>query len=416
MGNKVRFIYNIRNMTRRHPERKVLRLAECVSVVKLPPHAEACPGENMAAFCVEMEDKRLVFAADRESLSGFKVIVLQSEASSRCGLKGQYWLKAGDNSLSLHDIDDGKTVMEWPYKLLRRYGRDKMLFSIEAGRRCESGPGTFNFESWQSDEILQLIESSIRQQKSLTIAGEKHSPHSPRSRSPRSPLPKRPQSFPSLDTEGINSTNLVDTDSPNVYMLSNLVQAKPTSLSGSTEAVYADPANLISSKQMSFSDPPGLIEPVYSTPTVSLGKQESVYAQPDLIRSHNSINRDSLQYNDDLEIIYSDPLDVIHQKPVRANPTNTMDSQPIKTKPKNDKYPETVYSEVYDHFNINSNKISEQKFEEPIYSVPEVVMTAQNHFLQQTQNPTEPIYSRIIKPPQTPQENTEIVSEDLGLI
>ncbi len=54
-------------VVRRHPERKVVRLADCVSVVKLPPHAEACPGENMAAFCVETEDKRLVFAAEKQS-------------------------------------------------------------------------------------------------------------------------------------------------------------------------------------------------------------------------------------------------------------------------------------------------------------------------------------------------------------
>uniref|UniRef100_A0A672QF10 C2H2-type domain-containing protein n=1 Tax=Sinocyclocheilus grahami TaxID=75366 RepID=A0A672QF10_SINGR len=53
-------------VVRRHPERKVVRLADCVTVVKLPPHAEACPGENMAAFCVETEDKKLVFAAEKE--------------------------------------------------------------------------------------------------------------------------------------------------------------------------------------------------------------------------------------------------------------------------------------------------------------------------------------------------------------
>ncbi len=54
-------------VVRRNPERKVVRLADCVSVVKLPPHAEACPRENMAAFCVETQDKKLVFAAEKES-------------------------------------------------------------------------------------------------------------------------------------------------------------------------------------------------------------------------------------------------------------------------------------------------------------------------------------------------------------
>lgn len=51
----------------KQPERRLLRLADCVSVVQLPPHAEACPGDNMAAFCVETVNRRLVFAADRDS-------------------------------------------------------------------------------------------------------------------------------------------------------------------------------------------------------------------------------------------------------------------------------------------------------------------------------------------------------------
>ena len=51
---------------RRHQEKKVIRLAECVSVLRLPPHAEACPGDNMAAFCVETDERRLVMAAEKE--------------------------------------------------------------------------------------------------------------------------------------------------------------------------------------------------------------------------------------------------------------------------------------------------------------------------------------------------------------
>lgn len=54
-------------VVRRHPERKVVRLSECVSVVRLPPHAEACPGDNMAAFCIETDQKRLVFASEKQS-------------------------------------------------------------------------------------------------------------------------------------------------------------------------------------------------------------------------------------------------------------------------------------------------------------------------------------------------------------
>ncbi|XP_687576.4 uncharacterized protein dok1a isoform X1 [Danio rerio] len=451
-------------VVRRHPERKVIRLADCVSVVKLPPHAEACPGENMAAFCVETEEKRLVFAAEREScgewvniicniafqkqtksaplpvphmednqiymsreqLSEFKVVVLQSDASVRCGLKGQYWLQTGEDMLLIQDLDTRRTVMEWPYKLLRRYGRDKMLFSIEAGRRCESGPGTFNFETQQSEEILRLIESAIRQQKSLSVARERHSPHSPRSRSPRSPLPKRPESLLSLDAEGNSSPNSADALGPNFSPISNPAHIKPASPICLTEVVYANPADSLRSSQMTHSDPADLIEPVYSSPTVLIGKHEPVYAQPDLIKSLHSLKDDPLPtpYKD--EPVYSDPVDVIRPKAntcVQANPTNTTDIQP-KTVSNNVKHPEPVYSEVYDHIALISRKKADQTFEEPIYSVPEVVKSTQNNNLQQNKMPEEhqPIYSKVNKPPKTPYKDkkpsltSEIVSEDLGLI
>lgn len=60
------------------------------------------------------------------SVSNFRVTIQTSEASARCGLKGAYWLQAGPESLVLKELDSHKTVLEWPYNLLRRYGRDKV--------------------------------------------------------------------------------------------------------------------------------------------------------------------------------------------------------------------------------------------------------------------------------------------------
>uniref|UniRef100_A0A8B9EG09 IRS-type PTB domain-containing protein n=1 Tax=Anser cygnoides TaxID=8845 RepID=A0A8B9EG09_ANSCY len=39
------------------------------------------------------------------------------------------------------------------------------MFSFEAGRRCDSGPGNFTFETKQGNEIFRLVEDSIREQK-----------------------------------------------------------------------------------------------------------------------------------------------------------------------------------------------------------------------------------------------------------
>ncbi|XP_051983265.1 docking protein 1 [Xyrauchen texanus] len=481
-------------VVRRHPERKVVRLNDCVSVVKLPPHAEACPGENMAAFCVETEEKRLVFAAEREScgewveiicniafqkhcnsgpksvprmednqiymsreqLCEFKVLVSQTEASVGCGLTGQYWLQAGDDMLVLQDLETRKTVLEWPYKLLRRYGQDKMLFSIEAGRRCESGPGTFNFETRQSEEILRLIESAIRQQNSLTVAEGRNSPHSPRSRSPRSPLPRRPDSFGMLYTERTNSpdsigvsesvySNQADALVPNIHALSNPLYIKPASLIGLIEPVKSDDS--LSSSKRTHTDTAGgtnLIEPVYSNPADLFGGHESVYAQPaDAIKFNHTVKIDQsgLQsglpsHKNDSEPVYSDPVDVIRSGPkvnncVYASHTDTMKCQVSKATSNNEEQQEPVYSEVY-NVTQNSSKKPDLNTVEPVYSVPEVaarrqvVQEDQDNKSAQNKMPEEitAIYSKVMKPPKTPQslpvkkqsQTQEIVFEDLGMI
>lgn len=44
-------------------DKKIIRLSECISI--LPSVTETCPKENMAAFCVETNDKTYVFAAEK---------------------------------------------------------------------------------------------------------------------------------------------------------------------------------------------------------------------------------------------------------------------------------------------------------------------------------------------------------------
>lgn len=59
-------------------------------------------------------------------MNEFWVSVQRSEASERCGLTGSYWLKAETDALILKDTKTKKSVFVWPYKLLRRYGRDRV--------------------------------------------------------------------------------------------------------------------------------------------------------------------------------------------------------------------------------------------------------------------------------------------------
>lgn len=43
----------------------------------------------------------------------------------------------------------------------------QVMFSFEAGRRCDSGPGNFSFETKQGTEIFALVDQAIQSQKAL---------------------------------------------------------------------------------------------------------------------------------------------------------------------------------------------------------------------------------------------------------
>ncbi|XP_057712364.1 docking protein 1b [Corythoichthys intestinalis] len=196
------------NEKTRKLDKKIIRLSECISI--LPALTENCPKDNMAAFCVETNDKIHVFAAEknaakewmdtmcdiafqggsgangesdggaqdlmmsenliyysREQTNEFWVSVQRTEASERCGLAGNYWLKAESDVLILKEPKTKRDVLVWPYKLLRRYGRDRVMFSFESGRRCDSGPGNFTFDTKQGNEIFTLVDQAIKSQKAL---------------------------------------------------------------------------------------------------------------------------------------------------------------------------------------------------------------------------------------------------------
>ncbi|XP_042322916.1 LOW QUALITY PROTEIN: docking protein 1 [Sceloporus undulatus] len=189
----------------KNKKRTVVRLSECLSVAPAP---ESRPREGLDAFRLETPRRTLLLAAEppeaqewvthlcqaafpqqtpgqaadqaegqpqematnaiyfsQEEGSEFWVTVQKTEAAERCGLQGRYRLRASRESLLLVDPLSGQTLYSWPYRLLRRYGRDKVMFSFEAGRRCESGPGNFTFETPQGSEIFRLVEVAIQAQK-----------------------------------------------------------------------------------------------------------------------------------------------------------------------------------------------------------------------------------------------------------
>ncbi|XP_010717289.1 docking protein 3 isoform X3 [Meleagris gallopavo] len=173
--------------------RRVIRLSDCVSVG--PMGTENCP-KATAAFYLTTTEKNYVLAADQrdewieqlcqlafqvkkeaaqssstglqpipmeenclysswQDLTEFPVLVLRTEAATRCKLHGHYVLAALPQSLTLKDAQSQQPLLTWPYPFLRKFGQD------QAGRRSDSGEGTFTFSTPRAPELCRAVATAI---------------------------------------------------------------------------------------------------------------------------------------------------------------------------------------------------------------------------------------------------------------
>uniref|UniRef100_A0A8C5UGB2 Docking protein 3 n=1 Tax=Malurus cyaneus samueli TaxID=2593467 RepID=A0A8C5UGB2_9PASS len=181
--------------------RRVIRLSDCVSVG--PASAQSCP-KATAAFYLTTTEKSYMLAAEQrdewisqlcqlafqgaketelssartqpslavpmeenslysswQDLTEFLVLVVQTDAATRCGLHGHYLLSALPQSLTLKDPQSRQPLLTWPYPFLRKFGQDQALFSFEAGRRSDSGEGTFTFSTPRAPELCRAVAAAI---------------------------------------------------------------------------------------------------------------------------------------------------------------------------------------------------------------------------------------------------------------
>lgn len=218
--------------------RRVIRLSDCLRVAEAG--SEASSPRDTSAFLLETKERLYLLAAPTaersdwlqaicllafprkelqapEGKSGqphmeinelyspatvvpckeFAVTMRPTEASERCRLRGSYILRAGESALELWGGTEpgGTRLFHWPYRFLRRFGRDKVTFSFEAGRRCASGEGSFEFETRQGNEIFSALEEAISAQKNAGPAPAAARPESPYAQ-PLDSLPSPPPAAP----------------------------------------------------------------------------------------------------------------------------------------------------------------------------------------------------------------------------
>ncbi|KAM9226827.1 docking protein 3 [Leptosomus discolor] len=181
--------------------RRVIRLSDCVSVG--PADTENCP-KATAAFYLNTTEKSYVLAAEQrdewiaqlcqlafqgaketaqssartqpspavpmeenslysswQDLTEFPVVVVQTDAATRCSLHGHYLLSPLPQSLTLKDPQSRQPLFTWPYPFLRKFGQDQTVFSFEAGRRSDSGEGTFTFSTPRALELCRAVAAAI---------------------------------------------------------------------------------------------------------------------------------------------------------------------------------------------------------------------------------------------------------------
>nr|XP_046256848.1 docking protein 1-like [Scatophagus argus] len=408
---------------------KVVRLSELISVLRLPPNAEACPMENMSAFCVETQDRTMVFAAlkddcvdwveklchntfqrgggssssrlhmeenviyaSADEASEYWVAIQKTDAATRCGLQGSYWLEVGREALLLREKQKKNIVSEWPYELLRRYGKDKLTLTIEAGRRCESGPGSFTFETQQAEKIFSMIQSTIKRKTSpVTISNQNQEGEKVivTNIQALSPLPKIP------DMTSMSA------------LLEDKLRTQERKCAASEESAPAREDLVASSECVSAQPAPITLMPLPLVPTLDShsggqcgGQSEAVYADPD----HCIRSAPKLQSATGL---YVDPASVLPLKPPSSRKTDTPSPISFDSVPSINIDSDCVYSEVYDKISpVQIKQTVTLAGDEPIYSEP-MSKAEMSHKKESKPDPFSHLYAQVCKT--TPSSSSSLI-------
>lgn len=158
-----------------------------------------------------IEENNDLYCASGEGV--FSVKVVETDASKRCGLEARnYTLVVAAVDMKLMDGDI--VLFTWPYRYIRRYGYRDGKFIFEAGRKCESGEGSFRLEHSSQQEIFRCMYSKMRSMKKL-LNEENNSNIDCNDAQYHAALSMEPGSRAALPPSPNNSSNLIDIDFSN---------------------------------------------------------------------------------------------------------------------------------------------------------------------------------------------------------
>lgn len=258
----------------------------------------------------------------------------------------------------------------------------QVIFSIEAGRRCESGPGTFLFETQQAQKIFSLIQSNIKRK---TAAPSGHQLQDVEKVpvthiQAHSPLPKVP-----------DLTNMA-------AILENKLTKQDRRSPGFDDMKKGEEDPVGSSE-----GPPAPITlmPLPSVPTHDHSSGDTHSSQSDAIYAEPKDCLPCVLAPKKIRSKYIDPAYVLPLKPPRspepdAAPPTTSGSNP------GSKVLDSVYSEVYDKISPHQKKrpalrSAAKTANEPIYVEPASETDSDGNQTEPKPDPFAHLYAQVCK-------------------